>query len=1629
MKFISRIISCICCYLTLLMLCAQEIGEFDFGETTKPDVYLPNPNYGNTTTNQPMLLPIGDNPEAAIHSELFTIQERNQIRMLSPSTIMGDSIDINTGVLNLHHTDVSIPGNFDLPVKISRHIPTNSAPLVSFKHWALDVPYISGRLGVNWHHNKCSSMLPEESGVNVPAIKFFAGLTLNDGNGYNSLILEPDENTIPFSLPNGYTRVTKENWLIKCIDLGNGEEGFEALSPDGIKYTFDVFVSREFGPVHGENGYIRRTRMHGAMASKVEDRFGNYVIYNYSVRDISSMDLYRTGRLESITSSDGRTITVNYDTLEDHDISSIDVNGRVWNYQYTEDSEHGFFYLDKVVRPDTKFWQFTGVEHISIRTPRPGLAKQIFSVSVKHPEGAIATYDLEDVIRFKPGMNVEISAQGSPVLSQLVEYLGVKRKVVSGEGVNYTWSYEYGDSTWGTWEKEGSLPKKTHTTTVTGPDAIEEYTFYRWADWQDGKMLKHITKNKNQTILQTIEKSWRIGDDSWPANKGIIGSVDLNFGDVAGFSEAKTGQRHFLTSEVVTSQYNSTYTTNYPSYSVYGLNLAKNESNSFSSKTRFTRYNYYVSGNAWLSNFLLSSTEVGTSELATQEVAGTEYYQEGHASEFLPKYTTKFGSRIKYFQYDSTGNLTSTFINDAQVGQSDSFRLQTRFSDYYRGRARSVTVPKPDGTGELSASFVVDDNGFVTESINFKSHKTEYRYNNLGRIISVKSPTVNGEPNWLDTLIEWGSSGQNPMKIVYRCHLNANKDGCDSAVARSEITTYDTFLRPLKVEKKTGTTSIFQTFMYDVNNNQTFASYPSFAVNTQTGVATSYDALGRIINVTQSGGGTVTHEYLADNKVKVTDAGKNLDNIQHETTTTYLAYGSPDYSLATLIDSPENVTTNINYNIFGNITSITQSGTSNGSTVNQTEYRAYNSQQQLCQIKRNDVNATVFSRYTNGAIHWQAQGQTGANNTQCKTTVDATDKITYTYNNLGAINNVTYGDGTGAKSYQYDANGNVTGISGAGFSQSYEYNSLDALKWETLEVDGKSFTLTYEYDPSGNLASLSYPDGSEKIDFAPNGFGQATQAIRNYADTTPPDEFVKSGASYYANGAIDSFIYGNDIVHKTLLNSRMMPSSITDRNGITDIVNLGYTYDNNNNIIEVTNPREASIYALTNLQYDGLNRLKSTTGGDGIGSTTITYDALGNISTYKNTSIYNPSDLTYSYDNNNRLLYAANTDTLVSGNVVDTTVFARKFNIIDSYDPRGNVTHNGTRDFLYNLEGQMVRSGSYTYLYDGHNRRIKTTDSKGTSYSMYSQSGKLLYRETPIGGINYIFLGNKLVAKEGTGVVASSDSIMNYKPFGESIEPPKDDVGYTGHKFDTELGLSYMQARYYDPVIGRFYSNDPIGFRDVHSFNRYAYANNNPYKYTDPTGMASKKKGSDFCGVTGCDYTYSSGSNGEKDKSDKSPTPSTAGMTQVSLEFNDVAGGLGKHSYVVVRGPNGKIFVIRGGPSQAPGVLASGALSGSGSAPTHAYGNLVIDEGAFAQAIEAQYEVMGRQLIGYFDGYDNIKNTLSNYGAAVNSAKIPYRPLSTNSNAFAFGAVQKILGFRPTSNFTTPGSQTILEVK
>ncbi len=100
-------------------------------------------------------------------------------------------------------------------------------------------------------------------------------------------------------------------------------------------------------------------------------------------------------------------------------------------------------------------------------------------------------------------------------------------------------------------------------------------------------------------------------------------------------------------------------------------------------------------------------------------------------------------------------------------------------------------------------------------------------------------------------------------------------------------------------------------------------------------------------------------------------------------------------------------------------------------------------------------------------------------------------------------------------------------------------------------------------------------------------------------------------------------------------------------------------------------------------------------------------------------------------------------------------------------------------------------------------------------------------------------LGSVIMETDTTGQIIGSKH--QYKPFGEGANGQKSGLGYTGHLEDTDIGLTYMQQRYYDPVIGRFYSNDPVGFTASNPmmFNRYAYANNNPYMYIDPDGRNS----------------------------------------------------------------------------------------------------------------------------------------------------------------------------------------------
>jgi len=170
---------------------------------------------------------------------------------------------------------------------------------------------------------------------------------------------------------------------------------------------------------------------------------------------------------------------------------------------------------------------------------------------------------------------------------------------------------------------------------------------------------------------------------------------------------------------------------------------------------------------------------------------------------------------------------------------------------------------------------------------------------------------------------------------------------------------------------------------------------------------------------------------------------------------------------------------------------------------------------------------------------------------------------------------------------------------------------------------------------------------------------------------------------------------------------------------------------------------------------------------------------------------------------------------------------------------------------------------SGSFVYDAHGRRVKQVVGGQTIYSVYSASGTLLYRDNAATSTatDYIRMGGRAIARvrgsdvewthaDHLGSPAAATSAAgavlwreDHTPFGEARQSPTgnaDNEGFTGHIADAATGLVYMQARYYDPVVGRFLSSDPVGFvtGGPAYFNRYAYTANDPVNMVDPDGRA-----------------------------------------------------------------------------------------------------------------------------------------------------------------------------------------------
>jgi RHS repeat-associated protein len=112
-------------------------------------------------------------------------------------------------------------------------------------------------------------------------------------------------------------------------------------------------------------------------------------------------------------------------------------------------------------------------------------------------------------------------------------------------------------------------------------------------------------------------------------------------------------------------------------------------------------------------------------------------------------------------------------------------------------------------------------------------------------------------------------------------------------------------------------------------------------------------------------------------------------------------------------------------------------------------------------------------------------------------------------------------------------------------------------------------------------------------------------------------------------------------------------------------------------------------------------------------------------------------------------------------------------------------------------------------------------------------------------GIFYIHtdhLGSTAVLTKDSDGYVRTDSLVRYNPFGgyrgDLATQDLTDRGYTGHRENLDIGLIYMNARFYVSGIGRFASADTMvpDSNDPQSFNRYTYVRNSPLYYTDPSG-------------------------------------------------------------------------------------------------------------------------------------------------------------------------------------------------
>ncbi len=200
-----------------------------------------------------------------------------------------------------------------------------------------------------------------------------------------------------------------------------------------------------------------------------------------------------------------------------------------------------------------------------------------------------------------------------------------------------------------------------------------------------------------------------------------------------------------------------------------------------------------------------------------------------------------------------------------------------------------------------------------------------------------------------------------------------------------------------------------------------------------------------------------------------------------------------------------------------------------------------------------------------------------------------------------------------------------------------------------------------------------------------------------------------------------------------------------------------------------------------------------------------------------------------------------NGNTLTSVTGSNTTTYAWDFeNRLSSVTLPGS---GGTVSFKYDPFGHRIykssSSGTSIFAYDGDNL-IEETNSSGAAVARYSQTQIIdeplaMLRSSATSYYHADGLGSVTSLSSAAGSIANTYTYDSFGKLTASTGSLVNPFQYTARESDTETGLYYYRARYYDSSAGRFLTEDPVGFEAGPNF--YHYVRNNPTIFVDPAGL------------------------------------------------------------------------------------------------------------------------------------------------------------------------------------------------